>query len=474
MHLGSGRDRGTLAPHSIFGALVILLALSLTRADDDGGLMMDPMGGSMDYGDLPVLAEASEHTIADPMGDSESKDDGELLVLAEASAQLMADHVEGSMDDRDPPVLAEASEQLMADPMGEDEDEDEAMDGDLMAEVRAEMEAEAAREREEAEIAARDAEVAAAAEAAAAAAEAAQKNAEADKLATEKAKEKEGEPRAKTFFRPNGGGGAAGMRATRQEREATWASNPAGGERGRSRVPKTSQPGSAEAAAAGASGLGGGGVGQFDSLNARMRSMDPGSAGGAALEGEEEPEGRAAARALLDPSVRRAQARAVKQVLDACGGGVSPMLGDAGLDWYRVLGLRPPPFALGLLGGLGPRLADLGLGGGGGTGPAVSNAQVKQEYRARALAVHPDKNLERDAPRAFELLQEAYETLGDEAKRAAYDRQLAKRAKVRRARVWREVGDRVQTAEGIAAYVGKTIQFDKTWRLFLLVLALLS
>ena len=71
-------------------------------------------------------------------------------------------------------------------------------------------------------------------------------------------------------------------------------------------------------------------------------------------------------------------------------------------------------------------------------------------------------------------VQEAYETLGDEAKRAAYDRQLAKRAKVRRARVWREVGDRVQTAEGIAAYVGKTIQFDKTWRLFLLVLALLS
>ena len=82
------------------------------------------------------------------------------------------------------------------------------------------------------------------------------------------------------------------------------------------------------------------------------------------------------------------------------------MLGDAGLDWYRVLGLRPPPFALGLLGGLGPRLADLGLGGGGGTGPAVSNAQVKQGVSRAGPGGAPGQEPRTGrTARAFELLQ---------------------------------------------------------------------
>jgi len=67
----------------------------------------------------------------------------------------------------------------------------------------------------------------------------------------------------------------------------------------------------------------------------------------------------------------------------------------AGKDYYKVLGLTP----------------------------AATQAEVKRAYRRLALEHHPDRNPgDPDAAVRFIEISEAYETLSDPARRAAYDR----------------------------------------------------
>ena len=67
----------------------------------------------------------------------------------------------------------------------------------------------------------------------------------------------------------------------------------------------------------------------------------------------------------------------------------------AGKDYYKVLGLTP----------------------------AATQAEVKKAYRRLAFACHPDRNPgDPDAAARFIEISEAYETLSDPVRRAAYDR----------------------------------------------------
>ena len=52
------------------------------------------------------------------------------------------------------------------------------------------------------------------------------------------------------------------------------------------------------------------------------------------------------------------------------------------------------------------------------------SAKIKKAYRALALRLHPDKCASPTANERFKAVQEAYATLGDRSRRAAYDASL--------------------------------------------------
>jgi DnaJ family protein B protein 4 len=51
----------------------------------------------------------------------------------------------------------------------------------------------------------------------------------------------------------------------------------------------------------------------------------------------------------------------------------------------------------------------------------ASHDEIKKTYRSLSLKFHPDRNPSPDATEKFKLINEAYETLGDEQKRKQYD-----------------------------------------------------
>ena len=53
--------------------------------------------------------------------------------------------------------------------------------------------------------------------------------------------------------------------------------------------------------------------------------------------------------------------------------------------------------------------------------PGASAAQIKAAYRSRAMALHPDRNPERDTTAQFQALQAAYAVLSDAQERELYD-----------------------------------------------------
>lgn len=56
-----------------------------------------------------------------------------------------------------------------------------------------------------------------------------------------------------------------------------------------------------------------------------------------------------------------------------------------------------------------------------GVSRSATAAEIKKAYRSLALKYHPDKNKEKDAEAKFKEINEAYEVLSDEKKRASYD-----------------------------------------------------
>ena len=62
-----------------------------------------------------------------------------------------------------------------------------------------------------------------------------------------------------------------------------------------------------------------------------------------------------------------------------------------------------------------------------GVPPAASRDEIAQAWRRPARDEHPDSRPgDADAPGRFRTLAEAYQVLGDPARRAAYDRALAR------------------------------------------------
>ncbi len=51
----------------------------------------------------------------------------------------------------------------------------------------------------------------------------------------------------------------------------------------------------------------------------------------------------------------------------------------------------------------------------------ASQDEIKKAYRRMSKKYHPDINKEPGAEEKYKEIQEAYDTLGDEQKRAAYD-----------------------------------------------------
>lgn len=48
-------------------------------------------------------------------------------------------------------------------------------------------------------------------------------------------------------------------------------------------------------------------------------------------------------------------------------------------------------------------------------------ADIKKAFRQKASQFHPDRNSDAHAPARFRAVQQAYEVLGDDSKRQAYD-----------------------------------------------------
>ena len=56
-----------------------------------------------------------------------------------------------------------------------------------------------------------------------------------------------------------------------------------------------------------------------------------------------------------------------------------------------------------------------------GVNKSASKDEIKSAYRKLAKKYHPDVNHDADAPEKFKEVQEAYDILYDDQKRAAYD-----------------------------------------------------
>lgn len=65
-----------------------------------------------------------------------------------------------------------------------------------------------------------------------------------------------------------------------------------------------------------------------------------------------------------------------------------------------------------------------------GVQPECTDSDVKQAYRSALLRLHPDKQLQfadstRDTASLYQLVQQAWQVLGDSGRRQAYDAELA-------------------------------------------------
>ena len=66
-----------------------------------------------------------------------------------------------------------------------------------------------------------------------------------------------------------------------------------------------------------------------------------------------------------------------------------------------------------------------------GVSHSAPTDEIRRAYRREAMKWHPDRNKDPNAPRMMQLINRAWETLGNSEKRAAYDREYAERIRSR-------------------------------------------
>lgn len=59
-----------------------------------------------------------------------------------------------------------------------------------------------------------------------------------------------------------------------------------------------------------------------------------------------------------------------------------------------------------------------------GIAPNASTDDIKKRYRSLAMRFHPDRNSDENAAVRFNTIQQAYEVLADDRRRAEYDQQF--------------------------------------------------
>ena len=68
-----------------------------------------------------------------------------------------------------------------------------------------------------------------------------------------------------------------------------------------------------------------------------------------------------------------------------------------------------------------------------GVSQDASTDEIRSAYRREAMQWHPDRNKDPNAPRMMQLINRAWEALGDAEKRAQHDREIAERSRSRAA-----------------------------------------
>ena len=64
-----------------------------------------------------------------------------------------------------------------------------------------------------------------------------------------------------------------------------------------------------------------------------------------------------------------------------------------------------------------------------GVSQDASTDEIRSAYRREAMQWHPDRNKDPNAPRMMQLINQAWEALGDSERRAEHDREIAQRAR---------------------------------------------
>jgi DnaJ domain len=84
----------------------------------------------------------------------------------------------------------------------------------------------------------------------------------------------------------------------------------------------------------------------------------------------------------------------------------------------------------------------------------TTTKDIRRAYKRRALAVHPDKNRDGSAEKAFVAVENAASILSDDRQRAAYDEQIKQRNQARRDQAKRVMGG---VTNSVGQYMGRVV-----------------
>jgi len=82
----------------------------------------------------------------------------------------------------------------------------------------------------------------------------------------------------------------------------------------------------------------------------------------------------------------------------------------------------------------------------------VTDSELSRAFRKKSLRIHPDKNPDPDARKAFDALNEVYQALQDPIKRGEWVREAAERSKRLEKNSWNPSNDVSKDLEAVSAF----------------------